>query len=241
MRQSFGIKRLDELLRGGVEEGNFGLLYGPRFLGKETLARRFMVAGLQQGIPGVFVLTDETVSDCRRECSKIDPLFPTHEERGLVRYVETYSRSIGAGNENPHAEYVEGPMNLNGLSLAINNAESKLIQEHPSHRLLIDSVSTLITYSNAATVFRFLQVLIGRTRLAGATGMVTLDIGMHSDPEVQMFRHLVDGVIEFREDNQRTVFRIDGLGLPENPGWIQYRTAETTFEVTGSFAAGRIR
>ncbi|MHB8584690.1 MAG: RAD55 family ATPase [Thermoplasmatota archaeon] len=236
-----GNKRLDDLLRGGIEDANFALLYGPRFLGKELLARRFLLSGLHQGIPGILVLTDETVTDARRALITMDPLFPTYEERGLVRYVETYSRSIGAAGEVTQAEYVEGPMNLNGLSLAINNAEGQLIHEHPTHRLILDSLSTLVTYTNPQTTFRFLQVLIGRTRLAGATGMLLLDSGMHSDPDVQMFKHLMNGVLEVRVENEKTFLRVDGLGITDNPGWIQYKFAGEEFELTGSFAAGRIR
>src|SRR2546421_130053 len=74
----------------------------------------------------------------------------------------------------------------------------EVLAEHAEHRLLVDSASTLITYTNAQTVFRFLQVLVGKAKRAGATTMLLLEQGMHADAEVQTFKHLCDGMIEMR-------------------------------------------
>ncbi len=95
-------------------------------------------------------------------------------------------------------------------------------------------------YSDAQATFRFLQVLIGRARQAGAATFILLDEGMHSDAEVQMFRHLVDGVVECRENKDKSQLRVSGLALKKNPGWIDYQFTELEFELTGSLAAGRI-
>lgn len=241
MRQSTGVRRLDDLLKGGLPQGSFTLVYGPPFLGKDVLARHFLLAGLRAGNPGIVVLTDDSAASVRAELTATDSSYPKAEQAGLPQFVDAYSRSIGAAEAAPGVEYVDGAMDLNGISLAVNNAERKVLPDHPTHRLVFDSVSTLVTYTNAQTVFRFLQVLIGRTKLAGATGLLLLDQGMHTDAEVQMLKHLVDGFLEVKTENAKNLLQVQGVGIAENPGWVEYRFSETEFDVVGSFASGRIR
>lgn len=216
------------------------LLYGPSFQGKEVLARQAMAANLRDGTPVVMLLTNATVDDVRDNLRRMDPEYDRYEADGLVWFVDAYSRSIGIDEEQPRVQYVDSAVDLNGISLALNRVQSELIKAHDNHVLVIDSASTLVLYSNAQATFRFLQVLIGRARQAGAVCMLLLDQGMHSDAEVQMFRHLVDGVLEARDNKDRSQLRVEGLQVARNPGWIDYRFSDNLFELTGSLAAGRI-
>jgi KaiC/GvpD/RAD55 family RecA-like ATPase len=236
-----GVKRLDALLNGGIPAGSAVLVYGPPFLGKEVLARRFVLSTLQRGLPGVFVLTNTAAADVRREMEAADPKYPQAEEKHLAKYVDTYSRGIGAADKFADADYLDGALDLNGVSLAVNKAQANLVGKHDAHAFVLDSVSTLIAYSNAQTAFRFLQTLIGRTRRIGATGLYLMDQGMHTEADVQMFKHLMSGTIEVREQSGKLQVQVQGLGAPQGPGWVEYRFDEKVFEVTGSFAAGRIR
>jgi len=236
-----GVRRLDDLLDGGLPATSVTLLYGPPFLGKELLSRLFLLHGLRQGVPGILVLTGQATSDARAQLEQIDPQYPAYERQGLMYFVDTYSKSIGAEDDFAQAEYVDGPVNLNAVSLAVNNAQRRLIAEHATHRLVYDSVSTTTTYTNAQTTFRFLQVLVGKAKRAGATSMLLLDQGMHADAEVQTFKHLTDGIIEVRADGPVNFLQVTGIGVTENRGWVEYRFTERMFDVTGSFAAGRIR
>lgn len=235
-----GVKQLDMLLGGGVVERGRILLYGPSFQGKEQMARETIVANMKKGVPVVMLLTNATVEDMRSHLRTMDKKYDEYEEKGLVWYVDAYSRSIGVDDEDARVQYVDSAVDLNGLSLALNKVQAQVIKEHDQHVFIIDSASTLVLYSNAQATFRFLQVLVGRARQAGATTVLMLDHGMHSDAEVQMFRHLVDGVFELRDNKERPQFRVDGLQLARNPGWIDYKFTDKAFELTGSLAAGRI-
>lgn len=240
-RMPTGVKRLDALLGGGVPAGSAVLVYGPPFLGKETLARRFMLASMAAGVPAIDVLTNNATEDVRRNLLEADPTYTKHEAGRLIRFVDTYSRSIGAADTYKDAQYLDGALDLNGISLAVNKAQAALIGGHEQHALVLNSVSTLIAFSSSQTAFRFLQTLIGRTRRAGATGLFLMDEGMHTAADVQMFKHLMSGTLELREGAGKTQMLVQGLGAPAGPGWVDYRFDERTFEVTGSFAAGRIR
>lgn len=241
MKVPTGVRRLDDLLDGGLPAGSCTLVFGPPFIGKETLARLFYLAGMKAGEPGIMILTGDTTGDVRQQLAQMDSEFPKLEQQGLAHFVDTYSRSIGAEDEHPHAEYVDGPVNLNAVSLAVGNAQRKVIGEHARHRLIVDSVSTLVTYTNAQTTFRFLQVLVGKAKRAGATTALLLEAGMHTEAEVQMFKHLADGVIEVKTEGSSTMLHVMGVGVTESRGWVEYRFTDKAFDITGSFAAGRIR
>ncbi|HLE46976.1 MAG TPA: RAD55 family ATPase [Candidatus Thermoplasmatota archaeon] len=241
MKLATGVRRLDEQLKGGLPERSSTLLYGPPFIGKEVLLRQFLLTSLRAGMPSVAVLTDGSWKDLRNLLAASEPTFSDYEKAGLVRYVDTYSRGIGITETHPSVEFVDGLMNFNAVSLAVNNAERDFIRTHAQHALVFDSVSTLIAYTNAGTAFRYLQVLLGKTKAAGATSLLTLSQGMHTDAEVQMVKHLVDGMIELKGDQGKNVLHVDGLGVTDSRGWVEYQFSEAKLEVTGSFTAGRIR
>lgn len=237
---STGIKQIDALLAGGIPANERVLVYGPSFQGKEVLAKQAALANLQKGVPAVLMLTNAASQDVREQMLAMDPQVPAYEKDGLLWFVDAYSRQVGLKDNVTNVAYVDSPVDTNGLSLALNRVHSHVIKKGPVHLLVIDSASTLVLYSNAQATFRFLQVLVGRARQAGAASLVLLDQGMHSDAEVQMFKHLVDGCIEMRTSNDRTQLSVEGLGLQKNPGWLDYTLQGDRVEVTGSLAAGRI-
>lgn len=241
MKMETGVKRLDELLDGGLPEQSCTMVVGPPFLGKDVLTRMFVLQGLRQGTPALMVCTDASASEVAMRLTDIDPDVPQYLEKGLLRFVDTYSRTIGEDEEHPCAEYVDGTLNLSAISAAVNAAERKLLETSNSHRLVFDSLSTLLAYTNPQTTFRFLQVLIGKTKRAGATSLMLLESGMHAEADVQMLKHLMDGFIEAKPENGKFLLRVEGLGVTDSRGWVEYRFTEHQLEITGSFAAGRIR
>lgn len=241
MKHSTGVKRLDDLLRGGIPRGSVVIVHGPPFIGKEVLARSFLLAGMKQGIPGVMVLTGTRADDVRKQFEAMDPTFLEHEKNGLAYFVDAYSRSIGAESAEGRIDYVESLSNLNALAQAVNETERKVTFTHPAHNLVLDSISTISVYSEPRACFRFLQVLIGKAQRAGATTLLLLDEGMHTPAEIEMFKHLADGNLEVQRENERAVLHAEGLGIHEGLGWFEYHFTDDTFELTGSLAGGRIR
>lgn len=236
-----GVRRLDELLSGGLPARSVTLVYGPPFLGKRLLGRMFLRHGMRQEMPGILVHTDTSAQEMRSLMGEGEENYADFEKKGLAYYVDTYSKSIGAAESLPNVEYVDGLMNFNALSLSLNNVQRAIIKKHADHRLVFDSVSTLIAYTNAQAAFRYLQVLTGKARMAGATSMLLLEQGMHTDAEVQTIKHLADGVIEMRREADKNLMTVEGLGLGSRVGPVDYQRTQTTLSITGSFAAGRIR
>lgn len=242
MKHAFGIRRLDELTSGGLEDRSFTLVHGPSFSGKEVLGNRFILAGLEKGIPAVNILTTESPHDARVALTRLDPRFTAYEKADLVRFVDAYTPQIGVEDDaEPNTVRVDSLTNFSALMRATEEAMDALGRGHEHQRLLLNSLSILALNTNIQTTFRFLQVFIGRAKRAGATGLLLADDGMHAASDLSAFKALVGGAIETKKEHERNFMHVSGLPLVMNPGWIEYSFNGKEMDLTGSFAAGRIR
>ncbi|MGH2650971.1 MAG: RAD55 family ATPase [Actinomycetota bacterium] len=239
-RVGFGLKRLDDILKGGLPRTGATLIYGAPYAGKRVLARSFLLAGVRQGVPAIMVVTDQTATEAREALSAMDPSYAKFEGAGLVAFVDTYSRSVGAEDDNPYTEYVDGPTHLDALAIAVTNARRRLVRDRGDHRMVVNSLSTILRYNGCDATFRFLQTFIGKARRGGATNVFVLQSGLHAEPDVQMCKHLMDGVLHLDQGSDKHLIRIEGNGVTESRAAVEYRYTPTLFEVTGSIASGRI-
>jgi len=238
-----GIEGLDTLLMGGIPTRSAFFVYGPPFVGKEIFIKEFSIECLRHGIPLIFVLTDTSSDQKRAEMVEVDMNFTKYEENGLVRYVDAYSMAIGSTEKDKYTEYVSGAMDLAGINLAVNRAQKAVIGKHMHHILILDSLTTFITNTNTATVFRFVQILKGRAKMAGATTMFVMGSGIHPESEVQLFRGIMDGVMEFKEEakESKLYVRLQGFLETKSRNWVEYVIDRGRIDVTGAFEIGRIR
>ncbi len=233
-----GIDRLDELLKGGIPLRSNVLVYAPPFIGKEIILKRFALAGLKEGEKVIFVLTDKSFVDLRDEMIKLDEKFEEHEKNGMVRYIDVYSKSVELEEEESEwVIFVDSPVNRERIASSIFQIQK---QNFGQHRIVFDSLSTLIVYSDAKAVFRFLQVLSGVCKRMGATSMFSMTRGMHDEMEVQTIKHLMDGVIEMREEGARFQLRVQGCGEVISRHWIDYMLEGEEIRLTGAFRMGRV-
>ena len=235
-----GIDRLDHLLDGGIPMQSNVLAYASPFIGRDVLIHSFALTNLKENWPVIFILTDNSFSDARNEMSTLDDHFLKYEKEGLIRYIDGYSASIQGKEENPYVEFVDSHLDMSGFSKAINNAQKEIIKKSSMHCLILDSLSTLLAYSDAKAVFRFLQVLGGRSKRAGATSIFSMESGMHSENEVQTMKHIMDGVIEFREINSGLSLRVQGCGNAVSRNWIDYVFEDNKIVITGALKVGRV-
>jgi KaiC/GvpD/RAD55 family RecA-like ATPase len=215
------------------------LVSGPRFKQKGQLARRALVANIHGGRAGVLVATTKGAADERELAASFEPGLA--DMKTPLWIVDAVTRLFGGDEKDALCQYVDGPRDLNGIAAAVQ----KCLAASPSVRtpvMVIDSVSTIIAYGDPQAAFRFLQVLLGRARRAGTTVILLMDDDMHDPRDVALVRHLADGAIETRAGDGHMQMRILGMGARTDLGWIDYRASGAdAFDLTGSFAAGRIR
>lgn len=234
-----GVSRLDDLLFGGIPFGSNVLLYGPPFMGTDVLIKRFVIEGLAKNVPCVVVTVDKSTTDIKKELKELFEDYESAESAGLVGYVDIYSRRMGMPCNEPNVEYVDSIRDLDVITLAVNNIFTKLKAKGEYYRLVFP-LSTLTANLGAQPIFRFLEDLTGRCKRDGAVTFFALTKGMHPETDVQIIRHLMDGVIEFKEENLRTFFAVQGICDVQTRSWVQYKFTEKDL-IIGSFSLDYIR
>ncbi|MGQ9587826.1 MAG: DUF7504 family protein, partial [Thermoplasmata archaeon] len=235
-----GTARLDDLLLGGVPFGANVLIYGPPFTGKEVLLNSFMAEGLKKGIPALWIITEKSPKEIREEMSFVLSGYEEYEKRGLVRYVDAYSRSMGDESQDPYTEYVESPTDYESIQKAVESAAKAFKEKHEYYRVGFRSISTLIAYLDPGTAFRFLSPVVGRRKRDKAVALYTIEKGVHGEQEIQMIGSLMDGMIEFKVENLNTFLAVRGICEVQSRAFIRYSATKSGVTI-GSFSLDHIR
>jgi KaiC/GvpD/RAD55 family RecA-like ATPase len=235
-----GNPRLDDLMLGGVPFGSNVLIYGPPFVGKETMVNQFVAEGLKKGIPAIWVSTDKTTADLREEMKLVLPSYEDYEALGLVRYIDSYSRGMGDKTVDKFTSYVDQPTDHEKIMVAVDEAAKAFREKHEYYRLAFRTVSTLIAYSDPTVAFRFLNPFCGRRKRDRAVSMYTIEKGMHGDQEIQMLGSIMDGMIDFKIDQLRTFFMVRGVTDVQSRSYIRYNATRHGLSI-GSFALDHIK
>ena len=241
-RLATGVRRLDDLLGGGLPQGTTTLLHGPPFTGKGVLERKFFLEGLRNGQPSIFLLTDTSASNMSQLLHDHDPTIANLETRDLCAYIDVYTKLIGERDQHHRATYVNDARRWEDVLRVIERTQQQQLKAHPGpSRLVIESISSLMIELGPTATFRFLRTLVGRFARCGGTSMVSIETGMHESQDIETVKHLCRGMISMRENNDQYFLRVEGLPTEFQPGWVEYEFGDKHFELTGSFASGRIR
>jgi KaiC/GvpD/RAD55 family RecA-like ATPase len=235
-----GNPRLDDLLLGGVPFGSNVLVHGPPFVGKETMVDQFIAEGLKKGIPAIWVTTDKTPLDLREEMKLVLPSYEDYEALGLVKYVDSYSRSMGDTTVDKYTTYIDEPTAHDKIMDAVEEAAKGFKEKSEYYRLAFRTLSTLIAYSDPSQTFRFLTPFCGRRKRDRAVAFYTIEKGMHGEQEIQMLGSIMDGMIDFKIDQLRTLFMVRGITDVQSRSYIRYNATRHGLSI-GSFALDHIK
>jgi hypothetical protein len=188
------------------------------------------------------VLTDKTYLQVREEMTALLPSYPQLEAKGMVRYVDLYSRSLGVSQAEPGVRLfqVTDKGVLDQLTLAANSYANELKASYPSYRLVFESVSTVTAYLDLSATFRFFQPFTGRRKLDGAVSYYLLETGMHSDSDMESLEHMVDGALNLKIESLKTFLSVRGITDSQSRAWVGYTFTKKTFSL-GSFSLDHIR
>ncbi len=217
---STGVRRLDDMLYGGLPKRSQVMVYGPPFSGTDVLLNAFVVDGLKRGMPAIYVVTDKTPEEVLESMSLILPNAQEHLEKGKLMFVDAYSKIMGLPVGEKNVFCVEHAGNLEAIAMAVENAQKSITGEPRDHKLAFHSLSTLIAYKDPMSVFRFMQSLVARCKRDGTTALYLMDAGMHSDAEVQTLKRLMSGMIEFETDDLKNFLRVDGIHDARTRAWV---------------------
>jgi KaiC/GvpD/RAD55 family RecA-like ATPase len=234
-----GVARMDDMLYGGLPPNSNTFIYGPPFLGKQTLLNLFIADGLKRGIPAIYVLTDKTPQEVKDNIKAIIPKIDQFEKKKMIHWVDAYSRSMELPEDNPNTQYVDKVTALDAITMAVVNIQKGFKTKY--HKLCFHSLSTLLAYTDAMATFRFLQTLTARSKRAHCVAMYCMDAGMQSDSDVATLKHLMNGMVEFKEEDLKTFLRVEGIGDVRTKAYVQYSHTTKSINIMGSFAVDHIR
>ena len=236
-----GIRRFDDLVYGGFPHSSNMLMFGPAYSGRTTFSNLFIAEGLKKGTPCIYITTQHTPEEIKDQLRGIIPKIDAYEEKGLMKYVDLYSTSMGIKGENPNVVYVEKTSDLDALQKAVETMQEEIRKEHKYHRMVFFSLSTMLTYVEPLQIFRFFQVLNAKNKRSGASSVTIVDKGMHDPSVIQTLKHVMSGFLEFKHEDLKYYLRVEGGGDVMSRAWIEYTFTDKTFDLRGSFALDHIR
>ncbi len=227
---TIGIKELDDAI-GGIKKGSNIMLIGPPMSGKEAILNLIMYHGAKSEDAVITVTTRESAAHIL-EWFKENKLTLPMSKIGIVDcVVKTLG---GAATETENIKIASSPVDLTGIGVKISQFFEEFFMKKNIRKiqLHINSLSTILMYSNIQTVFRFLHVFTGRIKAAGALGIYVIESGMHDEQAIVTLKQLFGGMIEIKSENDRNFIRVVGLSSKPTP-WFEYEIENAEVKILG--------
>ncbi len=228
---TIGIKELDDTI-GEIKKGSNILLIGPPMSGKEVILNNILYNGVAKNNNAVITVTTHEPATHILNWFKENNLTLPLSRIGIVDCVTKTLN--GAAVENEYIKIASNPVDLTGIGVKISQLFEDFFMKKNIRKiqLHINSLSTILMYSNIQTVFRFMHVFTGRIKSAGALGIYSVDNDMHRETEIATLKQLCDGTIEVKSENDRNFLRVAGLLSKPTP-WLEYDVNGASIIIVG--------
>jgi KaiC/GvpD/RAD55 family RecA-like ATPase len=204
-----------------IPDGSANIVISPPLEGKKILIYKYVEYLLKKNEPVLYITTDASPEDIKKDLVKHKIFFGDAEPKGLLVFIDCYSRHVGEAAKNTQSiRRLPGPLALNEISVALAELEKELLKKSPKHTILFNSISTMLMFSNPQAIGRFIQVIIAKIKKAGGTVIFTLEEDMHSSDVLATMEHLMDAVIFVKEEKGKLMMKARGLeGLED---WSEF-------------------
>jgi KaiC/GvpD/RAD55 family RecA-like ATPase len=194
------------------------LVSGPPLIGKYDLVLDALGSGNEGGQGSIVVSTRDDERAVIEDYERINPRF----DRSLLGVVECLSDDDTAFQGEVRVRRAGSPADLTGIGIGASELMNDLRAEGATGiRLAVDSLSTLLLYTEFDRMCRFLHVLAGRIDRAGGVGMFVVNPGTIEAAQFDQLQTLFDGIVELREREERREVRVRGLPGVDS-GWQPY-------------------
>jgi KaiC/GvpD/RAD55 family RecA-like ATPase len=147
---------------------------------------------------------------------------------------------MGEVTDDPYTSYIDEPTDHDMIMEATEKIAKEFKEKHKYYRLAFRSLSTLIAYSDPTTAFRFLSPFCGRRKRDGAVSMYSIEKGVHGEQEIQMLGSIMDGMVDFKLDQLKNFFSVQGVCDVQSRSYIRYTVGKHGLSI-GSFSLDHIR
>ncbi len=238
-----GSPRLDQLLGGGLKMGDTVLVEGPPFCGKEVLLEQLLASSLKKGVPVIYVSTNRAMKEVMRSIIKRVPDFKEYNHRGMIRMYDLFSKfkDDKVLREGHRIFNIEDREDFQRFQGDLVFALEELVKTYHGGMMIINSLSPLISQVDQNDLMKFLQVLIARSKSYRFTNILDMAAGVHSESVVNSVEYLMDGIMEFREQEMKNMCRMKGFSQNiMTRDWVEYIVKENNIHLVGSFMEERI-
>jgi circadian clock protein KaiC len=180
-----GISSFDIIAKGGLPRNRTTLISGTAGSGKTIFAVQFLAAGIESGVPGVFVTFEESASDIRKNMLSFGWDMEKWEAEGKLAFVDA--------SPDPTVDTIEaGSFDLGALLARVQHAVRKVKAE----RVAVDSLGAVFSqFSDQSTVRSELFRIASALKALGVTAVLTAERTDDYGPIARF------GVEEFIADN----------------------------------------
>jgi len=231
---TLGIKELDNAI-GDIRKGSNIMLIGPPMSGKEIILNHIMYHGVARNENAVITVTTRESTAHILGWFKENKLVLPLSRIGIVDCV---TKTIeGAEVENEYIKIASSPADLTGIGVRISQFFEYFLMKKNilKTQLHINSLSTILMYSNIQTVFRFMHVFTGRIKAMGALGIYVIESDVHDERAIATLKQLFDGMIEIKTEDQKNFIRV--VGLSSKPTlWLEYEIEGADLNFGGKIA-----
>lgn len=186
-RLSTGIADLDIILEGGYQNPANLMITGPTGMEKAAFAYHFITAAPAN--ENAYVICGTSSPD---DIKKKAMTLGINLNKENITFIDCYSSTIGKAVESTEkVKVVTGPGALNDLSLTLN--EAMRASAGKRMRIVFDTLSTFVLYNPRDSIRKFLGVIEGRLKGAGATTVYLVDEGVHDKQLISILEQGMDG------------------------------------------------
>ncbi len=236
-----GGKKLDEFLGGGFPLRSNILVQGAPFGGKDVLYSQFIAEGIKSGIPSIVILTQYTTSQLRKRIVEMDYQIKEHERKGLISYVDCYSKTAGLIGKNPFAIYINGVGDLSALGGAIDRFQEGYKGRYYYHRLIFDSVTTLMRTHGLNPTYNLIHSISAKSKAQNGVSLFDLSLGVHSESDIKALENIMDATVAMKENRDSLFLTLRGFPNLKSKEWIEYSFDARGFDIKGIFNYDYIR
>jgi len=184
-----------------VSPGTNILVSGPPLSGKRRLAMEALAHGANDGEGAVIVTTrdssDRVMADFRA--------LLTDPDQAHIGVVDCVTQHQGRSpSDSDLVKYASSPVDMTGIGIKFSEFVEEFYSDRGvrQNRIMVDSLSTLLMYSDLQTVFQFMHVITSRIEDADAVGVHIIESTAHDAETMNTLKQLFDGLVEVDDDKQ---------------------------------------
>jgi KaiC/GvpD/RAD55 family RecA-like ATPase len=184
-----------------VPSGTNILLSGPPLSGKRCLAMETLAVGARRGEGTVIVSTRDSATRVR------EAFAPLVDGETDLAVVDAVTEHIGQSSDAEMTKYAASPRDMSDIGVKFSEYIQSFYteQQREHNRVMLDSLTTLLLYSNLQTVFRFLHVFTSRVENVDGLGLYTIESTAHDPETLSTLDQLFDATIAVEADGTATL------------------------------------